>query len=50
MKINVNHAQKIQNFFVVDDNNFENEKKYQRFKKIEKKNQTNLKTESISKT
>ena len=37
MKINVNCVQTAQIFFVIYNNDFDNEKKYQRFKKIEKK-------------
>ena len=37
MKINVNRTQKIQIFFVVHDDDFNDEKNYQRFKKIKKK-------------
>ena len=50
MKMNINRAQTAQTIFFVQNDEFDDEKKYQRFKKIEKKNQTNTKIESISKT
>ena len=50
MKMNIDRAQTAQTIFFVQNDEFDDEKKYQRFKKIEKKNQTNTKIESISKT
>ena len=50
MKMNIDRAQTVQTIFFIQNNKFDDEKKYQRFKKTEKKNQTNTKIESISKT
>ena len=50
MKMNIDRAQTAQATFFVQNDEFDDEEKYQRFKKIEKKNQTNTKTESTSKT
>ena len=50
MKMNIDRAQTAQIIFFIQNDEFDDEEKYQRFKKIEKKSQTNTKIESILKT